>query len=638
MVTFSIVSMTALLSMAVIDCDGFIQQGVSLFERRVTSSTELFIIGPMIKKMRAEQAKKKMPMATQEERSGEANGLRVGKEAWKWPPIWPYADDEFIPPEDYPSATPNMASMLTSAQGMPSLPTAGDVNVEEEKLDVLKYWGEEKATVETVIDDESAKKLTEHYFFYLRDEMEILELGAAEKSYLPESLKLSRHIGVGMNQALMDKNPSLTESAVVDLNEVIEEEQVKSDYLRGLGQNKFDAIIMANTVDFLTHPRELFRSAWYLLKPGGTMFVAFTNKEAYSKEFSRAQTKMWQERNDDQHMWICGSFFQFSAGDGWESLKGFDISPASAKKEEGINALLNQNKGMNMFVVQASKAYQEESIDRSAPEKSIQSKMWLLPTVEERDKQLLTPRLARAFATLKTEEEETSLVKNLEYLPTVYEALIKMDQFSFSFSMQAQLATDLVINSGFNANDEQMLALRMGLGLRTPSSEFWEPVGQLTASMDAESKVNLLAHLIPRFGSGNVDQEAALEAFVSGLTPTFNVLKAKLPELPEADIQLLGTELLAAEILVPGRSSREEFASWLGSIDISELKVILDRRKSFKVKALSDMKQMQEGRQAEVDRLEALVKKRQEQQQNAREERTMIFNPESGKIEELQSK
>lgn len=98
-----------------------------------------------------------------------------------------------------------------------------------------------------------------HYSFYLKDGMSVLELGAAEASYLPENLKLSRHVGVGANQKLMDQNPALTESLVVDLNDVIKERDVNSDDLRRLSSEPFDAIIMANTVDYITSPREVYR-------------------------------------------------------------------------------------------------------------------------------------------------------------------------------------------------------------------------------------------------------------------------------------------------------------------------------------------------------------------------------------------
>lgn len=206
----------------------------------------------------------------------------------------------------------------------------------------------------------------------------------------------------------------------------------------------------------------LFRSAWALLKPGGIMIVPFTNKEAYSSKFERAQTKMWRDMNDDQHMWICGSFFQFSASDGWEKLKGFDISPESAKKEEGIIGALSAKKGMNMYVVQATKAYVDEGVDPNDPEKSFRSKMWLLPTLEERDKQLLAPRLARVYKAISDDKVIEAMLNNVDKLPKIYESLIKMDQFAFPFGMQAQLATDLITDPAFNGNEKQIAALKMG--------------------------------------------------------------------------------------------------------------------------------------------------------------------------------
>lgn len=194
------------------------------------------------------------------------------------------------------------------------------------------------------------------------------------------------------------------------------------------------------------------------------MMVPFTNREAFKAKFERAQTKMWRDMNDDQHMWICGSFFQFSASDGWENLKGFDCSPEDAKSvdDNGFFSNLSGGKSMNMFVVQATKAFVDQEINEADPEKSFSSKMWLLPTLEERDKQLLAPRLARAFKTFTTEEQKFRVGENIEVLPKIYESLVKMDQFAFTFGMQAQLATDLITDPGYNGNDEQILALKMG--------------------------------------------------------------------------------------------------------------------------------------------------------------------------------
>ncbi len=89
--------------------------------------------------------------------------------------------------------------------------------------------------------------------------MSVLELGAAEESYLPDDLKLSRHVGVGAVKKQMEENPSITESYVIDLNDVVVDEGIKSVEFSNLGNDTFDAVIMANTIDFLNNPREVFK-------------------------------------------------------------------------------------------------------------------------------------------------------------------------------------------------------------------------------------------------------------------------------------------------------------------------------------------------------------------------------------------
>jgi hypothetical protein len=123
------------------------------------------IIGPMIKKMRENQAKKKMPMVDDSEARGQAPGLRVGGNAWKWPPIWPYDQNFFTPNEDI--KIPNPAAQMNPLQGalmggMPQVPQPADVKPEEdiETLDEVAYWSVEKADVKTDLDEDSFGRLT----------------------------------------------------------------------------------------------------------------------------------------------------------------------------------------------------------------------------------------------------------------------------------------------------------------------------------------------------------------------------------------------------------------------------------------------------------------------------------------------
>lgn len=166
-----------------------------------------------------------------------------------------------------------------------------------------------------------------------------------------------------------------------------------------------------------------------------------------------------------------------------------------------------------------------------------------------------------------------------------------------------------------------------GLGLLTPSKEFWEPVGMNTANMELQEKINLLAYLVPRFGSGDEEQEEALLAYASGLEPTITLVRSKCPGLPDSDIEMLAAELLAAEILIPGRSTREEFAGWLGSMSQADLEGILKGRRAYRDQASGELAKYREQKAAEEERLEELRKRYKEQVEKAREERTMAYNP-----------
>ena len=230
------------------------------------------------------------------------------------------------------------------------------------------------------------------------------------------------------------------------------------------------------------------------------------------------------------------------------------------------------------------------------------------------------------------------MIHHIDALPRVYASLIKMDQFAFTFSMQAQLAADLVGDPKFTGNEIQIANMKMGLGLRKPSKEFWTPVGKATSLMTPEDKVNLLAYIVPRFGSNSHAQERCLEAFVSGLEPTFAIVRSKCPTLNESDVQLLGSELLATEILEPGRCTREQFAIWLNALTEVDLHFILTKRKGYKKEAMEELELFREEREADDKRKEERREKLMEQVKTARESRTVFFNPRTGKLEEMAKK
>lgn len=156
-----------------------------------------------------------------------------------------------------------------------------------------------------------------------------------------------------------------------------------------------------------------------------------------------------------------------------------------------------------------------------------------------------------------------------------------------------------------------------------------------TANVELSEKINLLAYLVPRFGSGDEKQDKALLAYASGLEPTIAVVRSKCPDLPDSDIELLAAEVLAAEILIPGRSTREEFAAWLGSMSQADLEGLLKARRVYTDEAAGELAAFRAAKEAEDKRIEALRQRYQEQIDKAREVRTMAFNPRTKKFQVL---
>jgi hypothetical protein len=114
------------------------------------------IIGPMIKRMREEKEKAKMPMASADESKNEAPGLRVGENAWKWPPVWPY-DRNFFKRKSELEAAKAASSPLNMMTGQIGTPNGGDV-AEGTVFDSLGYW-EKVSDVKTELDPRNAEKI-----------------------------------------------------------------------------------------------------------------------------------------------------------------------------------------------------------------------------------------------------------------------------------------------------------------------------------------------------------------------------------------------------------------------------------------------------------------------------------------------
>ena len=124
----------------------------------------------------------------------------------------------------------------------------------------------------------------------------ILDLMAGWDSHLPEKLKPSRVVGLGLNRNELSQNPSLSEILIHDLN-------INPDL--PFPDQTFDAVINTVSVDYMTKPLQVFREVGRILKPGGLFLVIFSNRM-----FPEKTVKVWRESSEDERVLLVEDFFK----------------------------------------------------------------------------------------------------------------------------------------------------------------------------------------------------------------------------------------------------------------------------------------------------------------------------------------
>ena len=126
----------------------------------------------------------------------------------------------------------------------------------------------------------------------------ILDLMASWDSHIPQGLKPSRVTGLGLNRSELEKNPALSDIVLHDLNR---------DPSLPFPDNNFDAVINTVSVDYMTHPVQVFKEAGRVLKPGGLFLVVFSNRF-----FPEKVVKVWRESMEDERILLVEDFFRSS--------------------------------------------------------------------------------------------------------------------------------------------------------------------------------------------------------------------------------------------------------------------------------------------------------------------------------------
>jgi SAM-dependent methyltransferase len=121
----------------------------------------------------------------------------------------------------------------------------------------------------THIDDATIAALTAYYREILSPGADVLDLMSSWVSHLPETVRLGRVAGLGMNAAELAANPRLTEALVHDLN---------ADPELPYDDESFDAALCAVSIQYLTRPVDVFADVGRVLRPGGRAVVSLSHR------------------------------------------------------------------------------------------------------------------------------------------------------------------------------------------------------------------------------------------------------------------------------------------------------------------------------------------------------------------------
>ncbi|MSQ48119.1 MAG: methyltransferase domain-containing protein [Deltaproteobacteria bacterium] len=139
----------------------------------------------------------------------------------------------------------------------------------------------------------------------------LLDLMSSWRSHLPAGFVKQKLVGLGLNAEEMADNPDLDEYVVRNVN---------ADPRLPFADASFDGVVMTVSIQYLTHPIEIFAEVRRVLKDGAPFLVLFSNRM-----FPTKAVRVWQSLHDGQRAKLIEAYFQEAGG--YEEAVFTDASP-----------------------------------------------------------------------------------------------------------------------------------------------------------------------------------------------------------------------------------------------------------------------------------------------------------------------
>ncbi|MDX1931011.1 MAG: methyltransferase domain-containing protein [Capsulimonadales bacterium] len=163
----------------------------------------------------------------------------------------------------------------------------------------------------THIDDQAIRAVTQLYREFFPPGGAILDLMSSWVSHLPEEVRYSRVVGLGMNREELAANPRLDEFLVQSLN---------ADPGLPFEDHAFDGCGICVSIQYLTDPVTVLREVGRALNPGAPVGITFSHRC-----FPTKAVAVWQHLDDAGHRELVMRYL--SDAGLWEHIHSQDRSP-----------------------------------------------------------------------------------------------------------------------------------------------------------------------------------------------------------------------------------------------------------------------------------------------------------------------
>lgn len=183
--------------------------------------------------------------------------------------------------------------MQARTGGRPTDFMGGDALLrEDEDPDAVFY---QKPRLVGHLDSQASANVAALYGGLIGPGARVLDLMSSYQSHLPPTLELAEVVGLGLNAQEMAANSRVARQVVHDLNQ---EPRLPFE------DESLDAVICTVSVEYLTQPREVFLEAARVLRPGGVLAMAFSNRF-----FPPKAVRLWKELHDFERLGLVLDYF-----------------------------------------------------------------------------------------------------------------------------------------------------------------------------------------------------------------------------------------------------------------------------------------------------------------------------------------